>query len=417
MPTVSPTLISGLAEIGAIRARFPALARRHQGKPVAYVDGPGGTQVPGEVGVAMVDYLYHHNANTHWRYPTSQETDAMIAGARGALADFLGAAPEEVAFGANMTTLAFHLARALGRGWRAGDEVVITELDHHANVAPWRALERERGITIRMVPFTPESGQLDLAALEAAITQRTRLVALGAASNALGTISDVARAATLARDAGALTFVDAVHYAPHHSVDVGRLGCDFLACSAYKFYGPHIGVLYGRRDLMRALDVPRLDPAPDTVPERLETGTLNHEGIAGAAACVEFLASLAPGPTRRARLQAAMTGLHRRGQDLLRRLYQGLAGVRGVRLYGPSPDLPRTPTVAFTVPGLAAHDVSARLAEDAVFVSSGDFYAAGVAARYGLAREGLVRAGCACYTTAEEVDRLVDGVARLSSKP
>jgi selenocysteine lyase/cysteine desulfurase len=268
-----------------------------------------------------------------------------------------------------------------------------------------------------MVPFTPESGQLDLAALEAAITQRTRLVALGAASNALGTISDVARAATLARDAGALTFVDAVHYAPHHSVDVGRLGCDFLACSAYKFYGPHIGVLYGRRDLMRALDVPRLDPAPDTVPERLETGTLNHEGIAGAAACVEFLASLAPGPTRRARLQAAMTGLHRRGQDLLRRLYQGLAGVRGVRLYGPSPDLPRTPTVAFTVPGLAAHDVSARLAEDAVFVSSGDFYAAGVAARYGLAREGLVRAGCACYTTAEEVDRLVDGVARLSSTP
>jgi cysteine desulfurase family protein (TIGR01976 family) len=417
MPATSPTLIPGLAEIGAIRARFPALARRHQGKPVAYFDGPGGTQVPGEVGDAMVDYLYHHNANTHWRYPSSEETDAMIAGARGALADFLGAAPEEIVFGANMTTLAFHLARALARGWRAGDEVVVTELDHHANVAPWRALERERGITIRMVPFTPESGELDLAALEAAITPRTKLVALGAASNALGTISDVARAAILARKAGALTFVDAVHYAPHHSVDVGRLGCDFLACSAYKFYGPHIGVLYGRRELMGTLDVPRLDPAPDTVPERLETGTLNHEGIAGAAACVEFLASLAPGPTRRARLQAAMAGLHRRGQDLLRRLYQGLAGVPGVRLYGPSPDLPRTPTVAFTVPGRAAHEVSARLAGDAVFVSSGDFYAAGVAARYGLAGEGLVRAGCACYTTAEEVDRLVDGVARLSSKP
>ena len=417
MPAVSPSRTTTLAEVGAIRARFPALARVHREKPVAYFDGPGGTQVPGEVGEAVVDYLYHHNANTHWRYPTSVETDAMIAGARSTLADFLGAGPEEIAFGANMTTLTFHLARALGRVWGPGDEVVVTELDHHANVAPWRALARERGVTLRMVPFVPETGQLDLAALEAAITQRTRLVALGAASNALGTINDVARAAALTRDAGALSFVDAVHYAPHHPVDVARIGCDFLACSAYKFYGPHIGVLYGRQELLRTLDVPKLDPAPDTVPERLESGTLNHEGIAGAAAAVEFLASLTPGVGRRARLEAAMSGLHRRGQELLRRLHQGLAAVPGVRLYGPSPDQPRTPTLAFSVAGLASHDVSARLAEEAVFVSSGDFYAAGVAARYGMAREGLVRAGCACYTTAEEVDRLIEGVARLSSRP
>jgi cysteine desulfurase family protein (TIGR01976 family) len=414
MPAASPTLTTALADVGDIRARFPALARRHRGSPVAYFDGPGGTQVPTAVGDAMVDYLFHHNANTHWRYPTSEETDAMIAEARGALADFLGASGEEIAFGANMTTLAFHLARALGRAWGPGDEVVVTELDHHANVAPWRALERERGITVRMVPFVPESGQLDLAGLEAAVSSRTRLVAVGAASNALGTISDVARASALARDAGALSFVDAVHYAPHHPVDVARLGCDFLACSAYKFYGPHVGVLYGRRGLVASLDVPKLAPAPNTAPERLETGTLNHEGIAGAAAAVEFLASLAPGDTRRARLQAALSGLHRRGQELLRRLYQGLAAIPGVRLYGPSPDQPRTPTVAFTLAGRAADEVAARLAEEAVFVSSGDFYAAGVAARYGLAREGLVRAGCACYTTAEEVDRLVNGVARLS---
>jgi cysteine desulfurase family protein (TIGR01976 family) len=416
MPAASLTVPTTLAEVDAIRARFPALTRRWRGRPVAYFDGPGGTQVPTAVGDAMVDYLYHHNANTHWHYPSSRETDAMIAAARGALADFLGALPEDIAFGANMTTLTFHLARALGRAWGPGDEVLITELDHHANVAPWRALERERGITVRMVPFVPESGQLDWTALEAAVSGRTRLVAVGAASNALGTISDVARATALAREAGALSFVDAVHYAPHGPVDVGRLGCDFLACSAYKFYGPHIGVLYGRRELVAALDVPRLEPAPATAPERLETGTLDHEGIAGTAAAVEFLASLVPGESRSARLQAAMSGLHRRGQELLRRLHQGLAAIPGVRLYGPSPEAPRTPTVAFTVAGMPSRDVSARLAEEALFVSSGDFYAAGVIARYGLAEEGMVRAGCACYTTAEEVDRLVNGVAGLSRR-
>jgi cysteine desulfurase family protein (TIGR01976 family) len=416
MPAASLTVPTTLAEVDAIRARFPALTRRWRGRPVAYFDGPGGTQVPTAVGDAMVDYLYHHNANTHWHYPSSRETDAMIAAARGALADFLGALPEDIAFGANMTTLTFHLARALGRAWGPGDEVLITELDHHANVAPWRALERERGITVRMVPFVPESGQLDWTALEAAVSGRTRLVAVGAASNALGTISDVARATALAREAGALSFVDAVHYAPHVPVDVGRLGCDFLACSAYKFYGPHIGVLYGRRELVAALDVPRLEPAPATAPERLETGTLDHEGIAGTAAAVEFLASLVPGESRSARLQAAMSGLHRRGQELLRRLHQGLAAIPGVRLYGPSPEAPRTPTVAFTVAGMPSRDVSARLAEEALFVSSGDFYAAGVIARYGLAEEGMVRAGCACYTTAEEVDRLVNGVAGLSRR-
>jgi cysteine desulfurase family protein (TIGR01976 family) len=395
-----------VASTETIRTHFPALQRRHRGHPVAYFDGPGGTQIPRAVGDAMADYLFHHNANTHWHYPTSQETDAMIASARATLADLLGAAPSEVAFGANMTTLTFHLARALGRGWGPTDEVVVTELDHHANVAPWRALERERGVSIRSVPMVPGTGQLDWTAFERALGPRTRLVAVGAASNALGTITDVARAA------GALSFVDAVHYAPHQLVDVRVLQCDFLACSAYKFYGPHIGILYGRKDRLERLQVPKLDPAPETVPERMETGTQNHEGIAGAAAAVEFLGSLAAGGSRRERLAQSFGELHARGQSLLERLWRGLAATPGVTLYGPPPGQPRTPTVAFTVAGRSSDEVAAALAEEGVFVSNGDFYATTVVARLGLTSHGLVRAGCACYTTEEEVGRLVDGVRK-----
>ncbi|HEX8204013.1 MAG TPA: aminotransferase class V-fold PLP-dependent enzyme, partial [Isosphaeraceae bacterium] len=226
---------ASVATTGEIRSHFPALERRHDGGPVAYFDGPGGTQVPGRVVAAMTDYLYHHNANAHWAFPTSHETDQAIADARRALAEFLNASPAEVAFGANMTTLTFHLARALGRRWGPGDEVVVTELDHHANVDPWRALARERGITVRVARMRPEAGQLDRDDLARQITDRTRLVALGAASNALGTITDVAGAARLAHAVGALVFVDAVHYAPHRLVDVRAWDCDFLACSAYKF--------------------------------------------------------------------------------------------------------------------------------------------------------------------------------------
>jgi cysteine desulfurase family protein (TIGR01976 family) len=414
-PSVASPRTSPVRSTEDIRARFPALGRRQRGYPVAYFDGPGGTQVPYEVVEAISDYLYHHNANTHWRYPASEETDAMIASAREALADFLGAQASEVAFGANMTTLTFHLARALGRGWGSGDEVVITELDHHANVAPWRAVERERGVTIRTVPLDPDSGQLQWAELERAISPRTRLLALGAASNALGTITDIARATSLARQAGALTFVDAVHYAPHALVDVASLGCDFLACSSYKFYGPHLGVLYGRADRLQALDVPKLAPAPDSAPERLETGTQNHEGISGAKAAVEFLASLAAGDSRRERLAAAFRELHSRGQALVTRLWGGLSEIGGVQLYGPPPGKPRTPTVAFTLAGHAPEEVTAVLADRGVFVSHGDFYATTVVERLGRSDGGLVRAGCACYTTEEEVERLVEGVKLLAS--
>jgi cysteine desulfurase family protein (TIGR01976 family) len=357
----------------------------------------------------MEDYLYHHNANTHWPYPTSEETDALLAAARVALADFLGASPAEIAFGANMTTLTFHLARGLGRDWRAGDKVVTTELDHHANIAPWRALERDRGITVLAVPVVEKLGQLDWDRLEQMLETGPRLLAIGAASNALGTITDVGRAVAMARAAGALTFVDAVHYAPHELVDVVTIGCDFLACSAYKFYGPHVGILFGREAVLRQVDIPKLAPAPNSAPERMETGTQNHEGIVGAAAAVDFLASLGTGATRRACLTDTFAELHRRGQNLLRRMWEGLSAIAGVTLYGPKPGSPRTPTVAFTVAGCPADRVARHLADRGVFVSSGDFYATTVVERLGL-KDGLVRAGCACYTTEEEVDRLIDGV-------
>jgi cysteine desulfurase family protein (TIGR01976 family) len=380
---------------------------------VAYFDGPGGTQVPTSVVDAMSDYLFHHNANTHWHYPTSEETDAIIASSRAALADFLGASPSEIVLGANMTTLTFHLSRALGRSWGPGDEIVITELDHHANVAPGTALARERGLTVRTVPLVLETGQLDWAALEHLLSEKTRLLAIGAASNALGTVSDVARAARLAHQAGALIFVDAVHYAPHNLVDVRAIDCDFLACSAYKFYGPHIGILFGRRDRLEALDAPKLAPAPDTAPERMETGTLNHEGIAGAGAAVEFLASLSSGTSRRERLAASFAALHERGQALVAQLWDGLADTPGVTLHGPPPTERRTPTVAFTVEGRSSDEVATALAGKGVFVSNGDFYATTVVARLGLTSAGLVRAGCACYTTSQEVERLLEGVRRL----
>jgi len=260
----------------------------------------------------------------------------------------------------------------------------------------------------------PETGQLDLADLERQLNSRTKLVAVGAASNALGTITDVRRAAEMAHAVGAKIFVDAVHYAPHQLVDVHEMDCDFLSCSAYKFYGPHIGILYGRHDLLASLDFPKLVPAPDDAPERAETGTQNHEGIAGAAAAVDFFASLSPRETRRESLNAAFSNLHERGDELVRQLWDGLSEIESVDLFGPSPGEPRTPTIAFTIAGVSSTDVARRLAERGLFLSNGDFYAATVVERLGLRNDGLVRAGCACYTTGEEIERLIDGVRRIA---
>ncbi len=409
--------LSDVASVEVIRSHFPALQRHHGGRPVAYFDGPGGTQVPRQVADAMVQYLLHHNANTHWCYPTSVETDEALAHARQVMGDFLNARADEVVFGNNMTSLTFHVSRALGRMWGPGDEIVVTELDHHANVDPWKALARERGVTIQTVRMDPQAGVLDMADLVAKVGSRTRLVAVGAASNALGTVNPVARIGKIAHAAGALFYVDAVHYAAHQLVDVQAFDCDFLACSAYKFYGPHVGVLYGRKELLQGLDVPKLLPAPDTAPDRIETGTQNHEGIVGAAAAVEFLASLAPaGPGRRERLAAALEVLHHRGIDQVRRLWEGLGQIPGVRLYGQPPDGSRTSTVVFTVHGIPAEEVSRRLVDSALFASHGDFYAMTVIDKLQLAPAGLVRIGCACYTTDDEIDRLIQAVRAIAGK-
>lgn len=410
-----PPSTSGLASVESIRAHFPALTRKHNGRFVAYFDGPGGTQVPRQVVDAMADYLCHHNANTHWNYPTSAETDAAINYSRQVFADFFNASPREVAFANNMTTVTFHISRALGRKWGPGDEIVVTELDHQANVSPWRALANERGLTIRSVPFDSQSGELIWPEVERAITTKTRLVAIGAASNALGTISPIRDVARLAHARGGLCFVDAVHYAAHCSIDVKEMECDFLVCSPYKFYGPHAGVLFARADIMGDLDVPKVAPASDEIPERVETGTQNHEGIVGAGAAVDFLASLTPGANRRERLVRTMAGLHARGETLFDQLWSGLSSIKGVRCYGPPPGRPRTPTVSFTVSGAPSADVARALAQDAVFASNGNFYATTVIERLGQSQAGFVRAGCACYTTDEEVDRLVQSVRRIAS--
>ena len=410
--------VPGLEEI---RAQFPALQRVHGGHRVAYFDGPGGTQVPVTVVDAMRDYLLHHNANSHWAYPTSVETDRIIDAARAAAADLLNANPNEVAFGANMTTLTFALSRALAPTIEPGDEIVVTELDHHANVAPWTRLADERGAVIRMVRMRTSDFSLDWSDLERKIGARTKLLAIGAASNALGSVTNVRSAAALAHARGAKVFVDAVAYVPHAPIDVRALDCDFLACSPFKFYGPHLGILYGKHELLAKLDVAKLAPAPAHAPDRWETGTLNFEALAGTTAAIDFLASLGgsdgAGDSRRTKLVRAYAAIHARSEPLFASLWDGLAAIPGVALYGvPPSDAPRTPTVSFTVKGIDSRTVATRLADDAgVFASNGNFYAATIAERLEIAGSGWVRAGLACYTTREEIDRLVTAVRAIST--
>jgi len=429
MSTPSPQALNEIASTTDIRSQFPALEREHNGHSVAYFDAPGGTQVPQVVVDAVTDYLIHHNANTHWEYPTSHETDAIIESARQTLADFLNASANEIVFGPNTTSIIYHLSRALGRTMGPGDEIVITELEHHANVAPWQALVAERGVTLKVAQMDPETGQLDWSDFERLVTRRTKMVAFGAGCNALGTVNDYRRAVSLAHSAGALALVDAVHYAPYFLCDVEEMGCDFLTCSAYKFYGPHVSVFYGKKDLLDSIDFPKLEPAPDAAPERVEMGTLNHEGIAGAAAAVDFYASLASvrtasdsdrikesASTPRDRLRLAFEGLRAHSAPQVKRLWEAWSRTKGVRLYGPPPEVARTPTISFTVNGVASTEVARRLSDRGLFVSHGDFYAQTVIERLGLQPEGLVRAGCACYTSDEEIERLIQAVKELAVK-
>ncbi len=399
------------AKTEVIRQSFPALQRVHNGYPVAYFDGPGGTQVPAMVTDAMTDYLLHHNANTHWAYPSSAETDTMMEHARTTFGDFLNCQPEEVVFGQNMTTLTFHVARALGRSWNHNDEIIVTDLDHHANIDPWKDLAREHGFVVRSAKFNLETGQLDLDHLKSLITSRTRLIAVGAASNALGSMNDIKTITGLARETEITTYIDGVAYAPHVLCDVQDLGCDFFACSPYKFYGPHAGILYGRKELLEHLDVPRLRPAGSRAPERLETGTLSHEAIAGSAASVDYLASLTSDRSQRAALKATYHALHERTRLLFQHLWENLHDIDGVNCYGPAPSEPRIPTVSFTIRGLTSEEACRQLSAYGLFLSHGDFYATTVVERLGL--EGLIRAGISCYTNQEEVDRLIAGVKKL----
>jgi cysteine desulfurase family protein (TIGR01976 family) len=403
--------------VNEIRSHFPALDRIHNGYPVAYFDGPGGTQVPRYVVEQMADYLYHHNANTHWAYPTSAETDAALEHAREVFAEFLNASATEIAFGANMTTLTLHLSRSLSLNYKPGDEIVVTELEHHANLDPWRRLALERGVTIRTVGIEATTGQINFDDLERYLGPKTKLLAIGAASNALGTINDLKSAIALAHAAGALVFVDAVHYAPHALIDVKELDCDFVGMSAYKFYGPHIGVLYAKRKLYEQIDFPRLVPAPDYAPENAESGTQNHEGMVGAAAAVEYLASLGGGVNLREGLRNVFHETHARNSRLFARLWSKLRSLPRVKLYGPPPDAARTPTLAFTIDGCTSTEAAACLAAKGLFLSHGDFYAYTIVERLGLQPEGFIRAGCAIYTTEDEIDRLIDGVYEICEEP
>jgi cysteine desulfurase family protein (TIGR01976 family) len=424
---MKPQLSTAILSTEEIRERFPALLRLHNDYPAAYFDGAGGTQTPSVVVDAVADYLLNHNANTHWEYPTSHETDAIIESARHAFADFLNASANEIVFGPNTTTMIYHLSRALGRTMGPGDEIVTTELEHHANVAPWQALVKERGVTLNVAQMDPETGQLDWSDFERLVTKKTKVVAFGAGCNALGTVNDFRRAVELAHSVGALALVDAVHYAPYFLCDVKEMNCDFLTCSAYKFYGPHVSVFYGKKDLLESVGFPKLEPAPDAPPERAEMGTQNHEGIAGAAAAVDFYASIGGYRTasgsdrlidstldRRAHLQSAFAGLRAHSAPQVKRLWEELSITKGVTLYGPPPQVERTPTVSLVIKNVSSTDVARRLAERGLFASHGDFYAQTVIERLDLAPEGLVRVGCACYTSDEEVDRLIEAVRAIA---
>jgi len=410
-------------DVEALRHRFPALAIEVRGRPVALFDGPGGTQVPDTVIAAIAAYYRTSNANHGGAFLTSRRSDAVAGEAHRAMADMLGAAdPAEIKFGANMTTLTFHVSRSIGATMRPGDEIVVTALDHEGNVGPWKAIAADRGLVIRTVDIRPSDVTLDLRSLDAVLNERTKLVALGWASNAVGTINPVAEIVHLAHAVGALTYVDAVHAAPHLPLDVEAVGTDFLACSTYKFFGPHAGVLYGRREVLDALPAYKLRPAED----RFETGTGNFEGLTGVTAAVEYLAEIgssygeAPaGATRRERVHAGMTAIRRYELDLYRHLADGLEAIPGLRLYGITERdrfEERTPTAALTLDGIAPRAVAEALGDEGIAVWDGDFYATGLIERLGLAdRGGVVRIGLTHYNTAAEVDRLVEALGRIAA--
>jgi cysteine desulfurase family protein (TIGR01976 family) len=411
-------------DVQSVRENFPSLKQAKEGRQVVFFDNPGGTQVPKTVLDAMTGYLLHDNANHGGAFATSRRSDAMIMEAHRAMADMLGAkSPEEIVFGPNMTSLTFTLSRAFTHWLKPGDDVIVTRLDHDANISPWMLLAHDTGANLRWVDFRTEDCTLDLDDLERQLSRRTKIVACGYASNAVGTINDVETVTGMAHQAGALVFIDAVQYAPHGMMDVKTLDCDFLVCSAYKFFGPHEGVLYGKFDLLNRLPAYKVRPAKDRPPYKFETGTQNHEGIAGTLAAVEYLANLSgndePGLSRRERLAGAMKKIEEYEHGLVYRLITGLQQVQGLHIYGIE-DLGRSnqrvPTVAFRIDGFSPRHIAEHLGEPGIFVWDGNYYALAVTERLGLEdKGGMVRVGLVHYNTEEEVDRFLDELHRFTS--
>jgi cysteine desulfurase family protein (TIGR01976 family) len=401
-----------------VRAQFPSLKLQVNGRPAAFLDGPAGTQVPQQVIDAVQNYFLTANANTCGAFTTSRANDATIASARAAMADFFHCDPDEVVFGQNMTTITFALARAIGRQFRAGDEIVVTTLDHDANVAPWRALE-EKGVVIRQVDIRDADCTLDPDDLKRKITAKTKLVAVGYASNAVGTINPVAQITKLAHDAGALIFIDAVHYAPHGAIDVRALDCDFLACSSYKFFGPHMGTLYGKRERLLQFQPYKVRPASDALPDRWETGTQVQELIAGIGAAVDYLAELgrrhdATATDRRGALLAAYRTTHQHEMSLLTRLIEGLLTIPKLRFFGisdPSRFHERCSTVSIRIGDHHPTEIAKFLGDRGIFTWDGNYYALNLTERLGVEKSGgLLRIGLVHYNTAEEVECLLTGL-------
>lgn len=405
-----------------IRSYFPSLSQTQDGRPVVFFDNPGGTQCPQMVIDAVSGYFLRDNANHAGAFGTSQRSDEMLHDAHQAMADMLGAgSPDEIVFGANMTTLTFSMSRALGRLLSPGDEIVVTHLDHDANISPWLLLARDTGAVVRWVEIHPEDCTLDMASFGAQLNRKTKIVAVGYASNAVGTINDVKTMVEMAHTAGAMIYIDAVQYAPHGPIDVKTLGCDFLVCSAYKFFGPHVGVLYGKLGLLERLSAYKVRPADDRPPYKFETGTLNHEGIAGTRAAVEYLAQISNVRSqiskRRERVAAGLAAIQEYEKTLSARLISGLQQIKGVKIWGvtdPQRLDHRVPTVSFTLEGHHPRQIAEHLGRRGINVWDGNYYALAIMERLGLEEKGgMVRVGPVHYNTVEEIDRLLEELEAL----
>jgi cysteine desulfurase family protein (TIGR01976 family) len=439
MPESILTPLAGAAggtaapDLTSSRAHFPALALTNKGLPVVYADNPGGTQVPQACIDAIATYLASSNANTGGAFLTSQRSDAMLAEAHAAMADFLNAAdPREIVFGANMTSLTFAFSRALGRRLQPGDEIVVTMLDHDANVAPWLHLATDRGLTVRIADIDPATCTLDMDDLRSKITEHTKVVAVGYASNAAGTINDVATIVHWAREAGAYSYIDAVHFGPHGPIDVQSLGCDFLVCSAYKFFAPHIGVLYGREPLLELLQAYKVRPASNDLPDKWETGTQNHECLAGLVGTMDYLAGVgrehvdtyaARFPEMRGRrldLHVALAAFQDYERQLAARFLGSVSTIPGVHVYGLTETqdlLRRVPTFMLTIEGFRPREIADALGKRGIFTWDGNYYALNLMERLGLEEHGgALRIGMVHYNTMAEIDRLIMALRRLKPR-